>query len=403
MAAPTRTLGEVAKFIRGVTFTPDDVVTNGTSGSVRCMRTKNVQKELDFSDVWSISSKFVGRDAQYLRAGDTLVSSANSWNLVGKCCWVPELDWPTAFGGFISVLRSTTADVFARYLFYWFSSPEIQATVRSYGRQTTNISNLDFTRCLALKIPVPPPEDQRWIAAALDAVDAQRSRRRKSLSLLESLVESIFAEMFGDVISNSYGWDASKTLGEIAQVTSGITKGRAATGPLETVPYMTVLNVQDKRLDLSTVKEIAATSREIERFLLRRDDLLLTEGGDPDKLGRGTLWRDEIPQCIHQNHIFRVRIDEGSDIHPVYLNWLVSSELGRRYFLRSAKQTTGIATINATQLRQFPLLKPPPRLQQQFAERLDKITELKLRQQKHLGGLNELFASLQHRVFIGAW
>jgi type I restriction enzyme S subunit len=162
-----------------------------------------------------------------------------------------------------------------------------------------------------------------------------------------------------------------------------------------------VLNVQYKRLDLSVVKEIDATDVEIERHLLKRNDLLLTEGGDPDKLGRGTLWREELPRCIHQNHIFRVRINEGAGIDPVFLNWLVASERGRRYFLRSAKQTTGIASINATQLRRFPLLVPPLTLQNQFSSYLAKLEEDKSTHQAYLNKLDDLFASLQHRAFNG--
>ena len=91
--APTRHLGDVASFVRGITFKPGDVVPVGSPGSVACMRTKNVQSELDLSDVWGIPESFVKRADQYLLTGDLLVSSANSWNLVGKCCRVPQLQW----------------------------------------------------------------------------------------------------------------------------------------------------------------------------------------------------------------------------------------------------------------------------------------------------------------------
>lgn len=72
-------LGDVAAFVRGITFKPDDVVPVGTPGSAACMRTKNVQAELDLSDVWGIPESFVKRDDQCLNPGDILVSSANSW------------------------------------------------------------------------------------------------------------------------------------------------------------------------------------------------------------------------------------------------------------------------------------------------------------------------------------
>jgi type I restriction enzyme S subunit len=163
---------------------------------------------------------------------------------------------------------------------------------------------------------------------------------------------------------------------------------------------MAVVNVQDRALDLSVIKTIEATEDEIDRYRLLPNDLLLTEGGDPDKLGRGTLWNSELPECIHQNHIFRVRIT-SPDIHPLFLNWLVGSQRGKRYFLRSAKQTTGIASINMTQLRSFPMLFPPLVLQLEFARRIAVTENLKGTYRTSLAKLETLFAALQQRAFDG--
>ena len=180
-------MGDVASFIRGITFKPDDVVPVGSLGSVACMRTKNVQVELDLSDVWGIPESFVKRENQYLKPGDLLVSTANSWNLVGKCCWVPQLQWPATFGGFISVLRGNESRIEPRYLYHWFSSPRIKATVRSFGQQTTNISNLNIDRCEKLALLLPSLPEQRQIAEILDKADALRTKRRTALAQLDTL------------------------------------------------------------------------------------------------------------------------------------------------------------------------------------------------------------------------
>lgn len=206
--------------------------------------------------------------------------------------------------------------------------------------------------------------------------------------------------MFGDAADAAPGWTARR-LGEVADVASGITKGRkpgsASTRP---VPYLAVSNVQDRHLQLDVVKKIEATDDEIERYRLRCDDLLLTEGGDPDKLGRGTLWAEEIPECIHQNHIFRVRVT-SEEIRPVFLNWMVGSERGKRYFLRSSKQTTGIASINKTQLNDFPLLVPPLDDQLRFERRLGEVGRMSKVIASASKASDSLFASLQHRAFTG--
>jgi type I restriction enzyme S subunit len=183
---------------------------------------------------------------------------------------------------------------------------------------------------------------------------------------------------------------------------SGITKGRKLPAGTTTrkVPYLAVVNVQDRRLDLNTVKVIEATEGEISRYRLKHGDLLLTEGGDPDKLGRGSLWNDEISECIHQNHIFRVRVTDDC-LTPLFLNWLVGSERGKRYFLKSAKQTTGIASINLRQLRAFPLLTPPLALQQRFSAAIESVSAVTAQVQESFTVQDSLFASLQYRAFRG--
>ena len=252
-----------------------------------------------------------------------------------------------------------------------------------------------------IEIPLPKLHEQLRIAAILDQADALRRARRFTIDRLDDLAQSIFSEMFGDVVANSKGWRSGKQLGEIAEIVSGVTKGRKLRGErMREVPYLAVINVQDRALKLGTVKRIYATEEEISRYALKLGDLLLTEGGDPDKLGRGTLWNGELPECIYQNHIFRVRLN-SEEINPVFLNWLVGSPRGKRYFLRSAKQTTGIASINKGQLKAFPLLIPPVDIQAKFDTRIRFLSAQRRCMAAHLAKLDVLFASLQQRTFCG--
>lgn len=154
------------------------------------------------------------------------------------------------------------------------------------------------------------------------------------------------------------GW--SKTvLSHIAFVQTGLSKSENRQGPSVRKPYLRVANVQDGYLDLREVKEIDVPEGQLDRFLLRLGDLLLTEGGDFDKLGRGCIWRSEIPECVHQNHIFAVRLTEKNRITPQFLAYQMQSNHGRAYFLACAKQTTNLASINSSQLKDFPVLIPP--------------------------------------------
>jgi type I restriction enzyme S subunit len=136
-----------------------------------------------------------------------------------------------------------------------------------------------------------------------------------------------------------------------------------------------VANVKDGFLNLSDVKKTLASEEEIDSCRLQPGDVLLTEGGDPDKLGRGTYWQGEIGECLHQNHIFRIRFNQDQ-FDPAFLALQFRSPYGKSYFLRHAKQTTGIATINQTVLSNFPLIVPPFAEQQKLAASL--LTNLTL-------------------------
>lgn len=305
---------------------------------------------------------------------------------------VKFIDFPFCMGADgVKVLRPRIeADL--KYLYYFLGSIELPCA--GYDRHYKYLKRVE--------VVVPPLPEQRRIAAILDQADALRAKRREALAQLDSLAQSIFMEMFGDPVANPMEWPDTLKLGAVADIVSGVTKGRKIGDvPTRIVPYLAVANVQDKALSLSGVKEIEASEGEIGRYRLLRDDLLLTEGGDPDKLGRGTLWNDELPECIHQNHIFRVRLT-SRDVSPLFLNWLVGSARGKKYFLRSAKQTTGIASINMTQLREFPLLLPPLALQQTFTTCIQAVESLKTTERAALAELDALFASLQHRAFGGS-
>jgi type I restriction enzyme S subunit len=187
-------------------------------------------------------------------------------------------------------------------------------------------------------------------------------------------------------------------LADIATVTSGITKGRRTSEPTEPIPYLAVSNVQAGHLRLDVVKEIDATSAEIDRYALEDGDLVLTEGGDPDKLGRGTIWRSELPRCLHQNHIFRVRT-LSRHVLPEYLAAFTSSAQARSYFLRSAKQTTGIASINMTQLKALPVALPSLGEQRRIVAILDQVDAIRVNRRQILTHLDTLTRSTFQEMF----
>lgn len=153
------------------------------------------------------------------------------------------------------------------------------------------------------------------------------------------------------------GW-SRRPLHEVAEVRTGLAKGKTGLiHPVE-LPYLRVANVQDGYIDLTEVKTIAVEKHQAERYSLKQGDILMTEGGDFDKLGRGAVWDGAIDPCLHQNHVFSVRSNKDL-INPLFLSALSSSEYGRSYFLSCAKRSTNLASINSSQLKSFPIVFPP--------------------------------------------
>ena len=205
-------------------------------------------------------------------------------------------------------------------------------------------------------------------------------------------------EIFGDVFLNPMEWPEKK-LESLADIVSGITKGRKTTETdLQEVPYMAVSNVKDGYIDWTTVKTILATRREIEQYRLMPDDILMTEGGDPDKVGRGAIIKMPLKNSIHQNHIFRVRLNE-QEILPDFLAEYLQHQKAKRYFLGCAKQTTGIASINMRQLKALPTLVPPLSLQNQFAAFVERVDRQKQTIQQSLEKLELMKKALMQEYF----
>lgn len=290
--------------------------------------------------------------------------------------------------GFKSLIPG--ASLQAKFLYHWLRAN--RARLESLGNGAT-FKELSKRTTEQILIPLPTVDEQRRIAEILDHADALRIKRRQVLAHLDDLTHSIFRYMFDASATGSL------TLSDVAAVTSGITKGRRTTEATRSVPYLAVANVQAGALKLNSVKSIDATESEVARYALDHGDLVLTEGGDPDKLGRGTVWRSEIDLCLHQNHVFRVR--PGSQVSPDFLAAWLAAPVARRHFRRSAKQTTGIASINITQLKATPVLIPPLPLQEKFAATVARTRDAAHRVMRLAERDDELFASLQSRAFRG--
>lgn len=285
--------------------------------------------------------------------------------------------------------------VYNEYLYFFLKSKTNY--LNSLGRGAT-FKEISKSIVEKIEIPLPNIEKQHQIVKELKATRNLIAHRKQQLTKLDELIKARFVEVFGDMLLNSLEWP-EKSLESLADIVSGITKGRKTTETeLIEVPYMAVSNVKSGYIDWTTVKTILATKQEIEQYRLMPDDILMTEGGDPDKVGRGAIIKNPLKDSIHQNHIFRVRLDK-SELLPAYFAEYLQHQKAKRYFLGSAKQTTGIASINMRQLRALPVLIPPLPLQNQFAAFVAEVDKSKVEVQKALDQTQLLFDSLMQQYF----
>lgn len=342
----------------------------------------------------------IGNEKWLLERGDILFSHINSVDHIGKCAIYEGVPEKLIHGMNLLALRPGKL-LYPKFAYYALSHETFRVQLLPFVNKAVNQASVSTTNLKTLEIPLPSLNEQKRIAAILDQADQLRQKRRETIALLDGLTQAIFLEMFGDLGNGAQKWSRCLALCEVAEIGSGITKGRKTNSTsMIKVPYLAVANVQDKALNLDTIKSIEATAAEIEKYKLAANDLLLTEGGDPDKLGRGTLWREELPLAIHQNHIFRVRFTTP-EIEPLYANWLIGSEYGKKYFLRSAKQTTGIASINKTQLSSFPVILPPIDLQRSFVRRAEAVSSQLSAHRAYLDSFDSAFFALQTSAFRG--
>jgi type I restriction enzyme S subunit len=317
----------------------------------------------------------------------------------------------------VALIKPTSDRLDTVYLYYALGFRYEELRSRSSGEGRAGLSKGLLEK---IPIPLPPPEQQTSIADILTTVDQAieqtealiAKQRRIKAGLLHDLLTRGIDEhgRLRDPSTHRFKpspvglvpeeWEVQPLTG-LAEIGTGVTLGRIISGP-DTIelPYLRVANVQDGYIDLSEVKKIRVYHQEVSRFLLQSGDVLMNEGGDYDKLGRGTVWRGQISPCLHQNHVFRVRANQAK-LLPDFLALVSASPYGKRFFVLSSKQSTNLASINSTQLKAFPVPLPPATEQQGITEVLGAADIVLETEGTQLAKLQRLKAGLMQDLLSG--
>jgi type I restriction enzyme S subunit len=268
----------------------------------------------------------------------------------------------------------------------------------------TTIKHLPGEALARIPMPVPPFAEQRRIVNRIEALfGAVREARKdldRTLVLAQQLMERAVEAAYSPDEDNGWKWEAA---GTVADIRSGITLGKRYPEGTKLVerPYLRVANVQRGYLDLRKVKSVMVTEAEDTRLALEVGDILMNEGGDRDKLGRGWIWQGEIQNCIHQNHVFRLRL-RTSKVTPIFVS-RYANHFGQRYFMDEGKQTTNLASISRSKLSAFPVPVPPPGEAERIDQRLTEMDKNLRTVRKDVERTAELLDRLDRRILDAAF
>lgn len=263
---------------------------------------------------------------------------------------------------------------YAYLLRYMAHSGYIESLSKGIRERSTDFRFAEFRE---LPLPIPDKDEQDRIVAFLDQktaeIDAAIVKKERLIELLNeqrstqvNRAVTLGMDQSVSLRKSEFEWIESLPdhweivpLKHISTVQSGVTLGKnyASSKTTKSFPYLRVANVQDGYIDLSTVTEIVLPVHEAKNYLLRTGDILVTEGGDIDKLGRGNCWDGQIEECLHQNHVFAVRILKR--VRPEFVALITGVSYARRYFTTTANKTTNLASTNKTKLGNLPVLVPP--------------------------------------------
>jgi len=301
----------------------------------------------------------------------------------------------------ISIVLCPNDGIRIDFAHHLMRSVPFQEEFYRYGKGiVADLWSTNYSEMKNISLAVPPSDEQSAIAAFLDRetgkIDALIAEQEKLLTLLAEKRQATISHAVTRGLTTLPGADLNATfgggpkgegkdspsspnapmkdsgvpwLGEVpahwkvtrlkfvASVQTGIAKGKDNQGKETiTVPYLRVANVQDGHLALEQITMIDIEPEQLDRYRLQVGDVLMNEGGDFDKLGRGAIWNGEIDDCIHQNHVFAVR---PHAVSSRWLNQITGSRYAQFYFMGRSKQSTNLASISSTNIMELPVLLPP--------------------------------------------
>jgi type I restriction enzyme S subunit len=341
----------------------------------------------EFDGRFPVVREWTTSPLKFAKNGDVLVC------VVGATAGKVNQAIDCAIGRSVAAVRPHAKSLDTGYLYHFLSNRTGLLRAKSQG-----LAQGVITRDMLheIKVPLPSLEEQRRIASILDTADALRAKRRVALAKLGSLAQSIFIEMFGDPGTNPKQLPVVKVGDLLSSANYGTSEKAGSVGAF---PILRMNNITyDGRINLSDLKYIDLDKRMRDRFLVTDGDILFNRTNSQELVGKSAVYRGEDNIAFAG---YLVRLRPNSEAVPDYICSFLNSKYGKATLRGMCKSIIGMANINATEVQSINIPKPPVKLQAAFAHQLAEIYQTRAQHEHSLGLLETLFASLQHRAFLG--
>lgn len=306
---------------------------------------------------------------------------------IGWCCYAGEITEPTVYECHVMRIRPNPKIADSKFIAYYWQHPDVRNEIITKAK-TATMTTMNQQDLSEVIIPLPPLPEQKRIAEVLDKADALREKRRLALQKLDTLLQSVFLEMFGDPMKNPKGWEKNQ-LKEIGKVTTGATPSSELSNMFGgEVPFVTPSDLE--RVDKQVSRTLTDEGGKQSRIVRKGSTLVCCIGATIGKVGKAF-----VPSAFNQqiNAIeWNEDINDDFGFHLLKFYKPIIAALG-------ASTTLPILKKSSFEKIKFPV--PPIDLQNDFSEIVKKIESLKSKEMDSLKKAENLFQSLQQRAFKG--
>jgi type I restriction enzyme S subunit len=341
----------------------------------------------------------------YFEEGDVLFAKITPCMENGKAAIAQRLPDRIGFGSTEFHVLRPGSSVTAEWVWFFVRREEFRKRAREAFRGAVGQQRVPQDFLAAQSVALPPVEEQRRIVARIEELMGRireaRRLREEAKKDTDRLMQAALAEVFPRLDSSrpaGWRWVELEHVFDFQQGASMFPKRREGRNPK---PFLRTKNVLWGSVDVSTVDEMDFTDSEVERLRLVPGDLLVCEGGD---VGRTAIWRGELPLCLYQNHLHRLRPKIADVESGFFLYWMNAAY--RVFALyQGAESRTAIPNLSGSRLKTFVAPLPPLGEQRRIVAHLDQVQQkgssLKQAQDGTDAELRRLEQAILDRAFRG--